>query len=227
MSSEKKILILGAGESGVGAALLAESKGYKVLVSDHAEINPVNKKELIAAGIEFEENGHDLAKVENENIDEIIKSPGIPDSAPIIKHLLTTNSKIISEIEFASQFTSAKMVVITGTNGKTTTTLLSYHLLKTAGLNVALAGNVGTSLARQVLKNNHDYYVMEASSFQLEGMFEFKADIGILLNITPDHLDRYSNNFSDYIDAKFRLTNNMGEDDHFIFNDDDPVLKPH
>jgi UDP-N-acetylmuramate-alanine ligase len=183
------IVILGAAESGVGAALLAQAKGHAVFVSDRGAIQDSYKAKLTRAGIEFEENQHTEARI--LQADEVVKSPGIPEKAPIIQALREKNIPVISEIEFAGRYTKAKCVCITGTNGKTTTTLLTYHLLKSAGLNVGLAGNVGYSLAEQVIADAHDYYVVELSSFQLDDTIDFQPWIAVLLNITPDHLDRY------------------------------------
>lgn len=219
----KKIVVLGAGESGVGAAILAKQKGFEVFVSDKSEIKPKYKAELDSFGIEWEEGNHTEARV--LAADEIIKSPGIPEKAPLIKALRAQNTSIISEIEFGARYTDAKMICITGSNGKTTTTTLIHHILKNAGLNVGLAGNVGFSLARQVALEQHDYYVIELSSFQLDGMYEFKADVAILLNITPDHLDRYEYKFQNYINSKFRIVQNMKASDYFIYWNDDPVIR--
>jgi len=218
----KHIVILGAGESGVGAALLAQKQGYNVFVSDKSPIADKYKKILSNNNIEFEEGTHTEEKILQAS--EIIKSPGIPDKVDIIKKAKAKGISIVSEIEFASRFTNAKFIVITGTNGKTTTTLLTYHILKNAGFNVGLAGNVGESLAKQVAQNNHTCYVLELSSFQLDGMFSFKADVAILLNITPDHMDRYENNFQNYVDSKFRIIQNMRESDEFIYFIDDQVI---
>lgn len=219
----KKIVVLGAGESGVGAAILAKQKGFEVFVSDKSEIKPKYKEELTSFGIEWEEGAHTEARI--LDADEIVKSPGIPEKAPLIKALRAQNTHIISEIEFAARYTNSKMICITGSNGKTTTTMLIHHILKNAGLNVGLAGNVGFSLARQVALENHDYYVIELSSFQLDGMYEFKADVAILLNITPDHLDRYEYKFQNYINSKFRIVQNMKPSDYFVYWNDDPVIQ--
>ncbi len=219
----KKIVVLGAGESGVGAAILAKQKGFEVFVSDKSEIKPKYKDELNSFGIEWEEGDHTESRV--LAADEVIKSPGIPEKAPLIKALRAQNTPIISEIEFGARYTDAKMICITGSNGKTTTTTLIHHILKDAGLNVGLAGNVGFSLARQVALEQHDYYVIELSSFQLDGMYEFKADVAILLNITPDHLDRYEYKFQNYINSKFRIVQNMKPADYFIYWNDDPVIR--
>ena len=219
----KRIVILGAGESGAGAAVLAKKEGFDVFVSDMSEIKTQYKSMLNEYGIVWEEKQHTESLI--LNADEVIKSPGIPDKAPIIKKLLAQKTSVISEIEFAGRYTNAKMICITGSNGKTTTTMLVYHILKSAGLKVGLAGNVGNSLALQVATASFDYYVVELSSFQLDGMTEFKADIAILLNITPDHLDRYDYNFQNYVDSKFKITQNQTEQDAFIFRENDPVIK--
>ncbi|MBR6077853.1 MAG: UDP-N-acetylmuramoyl-L-alanine--D-glutamate ligase, partial [Paludibacteraceae bacterium] len=203
----KQIAVLGAGESGVGAAVLAQKKGFDVFVSDSSSIKDKYKEILNSHGIEWEEGHHSESRI-LESV-EVIKSPGIPNDAPLILKLNEKSIPVISEIEFAGRYTNAKMICITGSNGKTTTTLLTYHILKSAGLNVGLAGNVGKSLALQVAEEEYDYYVIELSSFQLDNMYKFKADIAILLNITPDHLDRYDHEFQNYIDAKFRITQNQ------------------
>ena len=218
----KRIVILGGGESGVGAAVLAKKQGFDVFLSDMSEIKPQYKAILEENKIDWEEKQHTEILILNAN--EIIKSPGIPDKAPIIKKLLQQGIPVISEIEFAGRYTKAKMICITGSNGKTTTTMLIYHILKNAGFKVGLAGNVGQSLALQLANSECDYYIVELSSFQLDGMKEFKADIAILLNITPDHLDRYEYNFQNYVDSKFRITQNQTEKDAFIFWENDPVI---
>ncbi|HEY6914845.1 MAG TPA: UDP-N-acetylmuramoyl-L-alanine--D-glutamate ligase [Paludibacter sp.] len=219
----KRIVVLGGGESGAGAAVLAKKQGFDVFLSDLSEIKPEYKALLDNAEVSWEEQQHTEELI--LNADEVIKSPGIPDKAPLIKKLHALGTPIISEIEFAGRYTNAKMICITGSNGKTTTTMLVYHILQNAGLNVGLAGNVGHSLALQVAIDSFDYYVLELSSFQLDGMTEFKADIAILLNITPDHLDRYEYNFQNYVDSKFRITQNQTADDAFIFLENDPVIK--
>ena len=219
----KRIVILGGGESGAGAAVLAKKQGFEVFVSDLSEIKTEYKSLLDKHEISWEEKQHTEKLILNAN--EVVKSPGIPDKAPLIKKLLAQGTSIISEIEFAGRYTEAKMICITGSNGKTTTTMLVYHILKNAGLNVGLAGNVGQSLALQVATESFDYYVVELSSFQLDGMKEFKADIAILLNITPDHLDRYEYKFQNYVDSKFRILQNQTEKDAFIFWENDPVIK--
>ena len=218
---QKSVVILGAAESGVGAALLAQAKGHAVFVSDRGPIQPDYKAKLTQAGIEFEENQHTLDKI--LAADEVVKSPGIPEKAPVIQALRDKNIPIISEIEFAGRYTNAKCICITGTNGKTTTTLLIHHLLKSAGLKVGLAGNVGYSLAEQVIADKHDYYVVELSSFQLDDTHEFQPWIAILLNITPDHLDRYDYSLENYAQAKLRIARNLDGAGTFIYNADDEV----
>lgn len=218
----KRIVILGAGESGAGAAVLAKVKGFDVFVSDKSAIKDNYKKQLDDYQIPWEEGDHTLEKV--LNADEVIKSPGIPDKAPVIQQLKAQDTPIISEIEFAGRYTDAKMICITGSNGKTTTTSLIFHILKNAGYNVGLAGNIGRSLALQVATEHFDYYVIELSSFQLDNMYEFKADLAILMNITPDHLDRYDFKMQNYVDAKMRITQNQTEQDAFIFWNDDPIV---
>lgn len=218
----KRIVILGAGESGTGAAILAKKQGFDVFVSDFGSIKLKYKNILTEHKIDFEEKKHTESLI--LNADQAVKSPGIADNVPIVIKIREKNIPVISEIEFAERYTDAKMICITGSNGKTTTTKLIYHILKSAGLNVGLAGNVGNSLAWQIAEKNHDYYVIELSSFQLDGMKEFKADIAILLNITPDHLDRYKHDFQKYIDSKFRITNNQTKEDAFIIWDEDPVI---
>jgi UDP-N-acetylmuramoylalanine--D-glutamate ligase len=221
MNTNKKIVVLGAAESGVGTAILAQKQGYDVFVSDFGAISAKYKKELTDRNIRFEEGQHSQEIIFAAN--EVVKSPGIPDKASIIVGLKERNINVISEIEFAARFTNAKMICITGTNGKTTTTLLTYHILQKAGLNVGLGGNVGKSFARQVAEENYDYYVLELSSFQLDGCYEFKADVAILTNITPDHLDRYEYNLQNYVDSKFRILQNQGPADAFIFCADDEI----
>ena len=217
-----RIVILGGGESGTGAALLAKGKGYDVFVSDQGVFKDKYRAELQQNNIEFEEGTHTVDKILNASL--IIKSPGIPDKAEIIKKSKAAGVTIIDEIEFASRYINGKIIAITGTNGKTTTTLLTYHLLKTAGYKVALAGNVGQSLARQVAHEQHDWYVIEMSSFQLDGTKTFKPEIGILLNITPDHLDRYEYTMQNYVNSKFQLIKNMDKAQHFIYYADDDVI---
>lgn len=222
MDTNKKIVILGAGESGYGAAVLAKKQGYDVFVSDNNKINDKYRELLTESAITFEEGRHSDAMILSAT--EVIKSPGIPDNASILSKVRSSGIKVISEIEFAGRYTNAKKVCITGTNGKTTTTLLTYHILKTAGLKVGLAGNVGQSFALQVANENFDYYVVELSSFQLDGLFDFKADIAILLNITPDHLDRYEYRIENYVDSKFRITNNQTPSDAFVYCADDKII---
>jgi UDP-N-acetylmuramoylalanine--D-glutamate ligase len=220
----QRIVILGAGESGIGAAMLAQKQGFDVFVSDFGAIAERYKQTLVELNIPFEEKQHTDALILNAT--EVIKSPGIPDSVPIIKALKKKNIPVISEIEFAKRFTTAKTVCITGSNGKTTTTMLTYHILKKAGLNVGLAGNIGHSFAAQVATENFDWYVLEISSFMLDDMFEFRADIAILLNITPDHLDRYDYKMANYAASKMRITRNQRPEDHFIYcADDEETLK--
>lgn len=220
---KQRIVILGGGESGVGAAILAQKKGFSVFVSDLGKIKEKYKSVLTNFDIDFEEETHSVGKILNANV--VVKSPGIPEKAPIAQKLKALNVPVISEIEFAGRYTSAKTICITGSNGKTTTTLLLYHILKNAGLNVGLAGNVGESFARQVAEKNFDVYVIELSSFQLDGMFDFRADVSILMNITPDHLDRYNYNMQEYIDSKFRILQNQTAKDYFIYCADDEVIK--
>lgn len=219
----KRAVILGAAESGVGAAILARKQGFDVFVSDLGFIKDQYRKELTSRQFKFEEGSHTEEKILNADV--VIKSPGIPDKAPIIVKLREKGVPVISEIEFAGKYTPAKKICITGSNGKTTTTLLTYHMLEKAGYNVGLAGNVGQSFAWQVAEKQFDYYVIELSSFQLDGMIDFKADIAVLLNITPDHLDRYDYNMQNYIDSKFRIAQNQTAQDVFIWCSDDPVLK--
>lgn len=219
---KSRLVILGGGESGVGAAILAKQKGFEVFVSDRGEIKDKYKSVLKNIDVEWEEGEHTESKILNAS--EVVKSPGIPDTVPLILKLKEQNIAVISEIEFAGRFTDAKIIAITGSNGKTTTTLLTYHILQKAGLNVGLAGNIGDSLAKQVAQNDKDVYVLELSSFQLDGMFEFKADVAMILNITPDHLDRYNNDFEQYADSKFRILQNQDENSHVIYCEDDEVI---
>ena len=219
----KRLVVLGGGESGVGTCILAKQKGYEVFLSDKGGIKPQYRDELLKWGIEFEEGQHTEEKI--LSADEVVKSPGIPETAPVIQALRAKGIPVISEIEFASRYTTAKKICITGSNGKTTTTMLTYFILKEAGLNVGLAGNVGKSFAWQVAENDYDYYVLELSSFQLDGMYDFKADVAVILNITPDHLDRYDYKFQNYIEAKFRILQNQTPEDAFIYWSEDPVLK--
>ncbi len=219
---KQKIVILGAGESGTGAAILAQKKGFEVFVSDKGFIKPRYKESLTQRGIRWEEGQHTESEILTAH--EIVKSPGIPDKAPIIQKVKEKGIPIISEIELAGRYSNAKMICITGSNGKTTTTMLTHHILKQAGIDVGLAGNVGNSLALQVAEDPHDVYVIELSSFQLDNMYDFKADIAILLNITPDHLDRYDYEMQNYVNAKFRILQNQTKADAFIFWNDDPIV---
>ena len=219
----KRIVILGAGESGTGAAILAQKKGFDTFVSDMSAIKDKYKDMLNERGIRWEEGKHTEELI--LNADEVIKSPGIPNDVPMILKLKEKGIPVISEIEFAGRYTNAKMICITGSNGKTTTTSLIYHIFKKAGLNVGLAGNIGQSLAYQVAECNYDYYVIELSSFQLDNMYKFHANIAVLMNITPDHLDRYDYKMQNYVDAKFRIIQNQTPEDAFIFWNDDPIIQ--
>jgi len=221
MNNMKRIVVLGGGESGAGAAVLAKKKGFDVFLSDSSEIKPQYKEWLNRYDIRFEEGKHTEELILKAH--EVIKSPGIPDKAPIVVKIREKKIPIISEIEFAGRYTNAYTICITGSNGKTTTTSLIYHMMQKAGLNVGLAGNIGNSFAYQVAECNYDYYVIELSSFQLDGVYNFKPDIAILLNITPDHLDRYDYKMQNYVESKFRITRNLSEDDCFIFCSDDAV----
>ena len=218
-----RIVVLGAGESGAGAAVLAKKEGFDVFVSDMSMIKDRYKQLLDAHGIEWEEGQHTEDKI--LSADEVIKSPGIPDEVPMMQKVLAKGIHVISEIEFAGRYTHSKMICITGSNGKTTTTSLIYHIFKEAGYDVGLAGNIGNSLALQVAEDPHAYYIIELSSFQLDNMYDFRANIAILLNITPDHLDRYGNNMQNYVDAKMRIIQNQTSDDSFIYWNDDPIIK--
>ena len=214
----KKLVILGAGESGIGAAILGKQKGYDVFVSDFGMISESAKDFFRTASIAFEEGGHTSAI---EDADLVVKSPGIPEKVPAVRSFLEKGTPVISEIEFGYRFINQeKVIAITGTNGKTTTTLLTYHLLKTAGMKVALGGNIGVSFARLVAEGGYDYYVVEVSSFQLDGIISFKPDVAVLLNITPDHLDRYDHDFNKYVNSKFRITENLTKDECFIYCSD-------
>ena len=219
----KRIVILGGGESGAGAAVLAQKQGMETFVSDMGRIKLEYKELMDYHGIPWEEGTHTEELI--LNADEVIKSPGIPDEAPMVKKVKEKGIPVISEIEFAGRYTNAKMICITGSNGKTTTTSLVYHIFREAGLNVGLAGNIGQSLALQVAEKDYDYYVIELSSFQLDNMYDFRANIAILMNITPDHLDRYGNDMQNYVDAKFRILQNQTEDDAFVFWNDDPIIR--
>ena len=218
----KRLAVLGAGESGVGAAILAMAKDIEVFISDSGEIAEKHLEEIGRRGIPFEQGGHTEELI--LNADMIVKSPGIPPTAPIVRKAVEKGIPIVSEIEFAGYFTDSRMVCITGSNGKTTTTLLIYHILRKAGLDVGLAGNVGASLAKQVAEDPHEYYVIELSSFQLENMYDFKAHVAVILNITPDHMDRYDHKMELYTAAKFRILQNQTPDDYFIYWMDDPIV---
>lgn len=215
-----RLVILGAGESGVGAAILGKEKGFDVFVSDMGSIADTYKSTLEKEGIAYEEGQH--TKDQIINADLVVKSPGIPEKAPLIKELRGLGLPIISEIEFAAQYTDAKLFCITGSNGKTTTTLLTYNMLKNGGLNVGLAGNIGNSFALQVAREKHDAYVLEISSFMLDDMYHFRADVAVILNITPDHLDRYEYKMENYVASKFRMVQNQKDTDYFIYCKDDP-----
>ena len=219
---EKRIVILGAGESGSGAAILAKKLGFDVFVSDFGKIADRYKEQLDSRGILWEEQQHTEEKILSAQ--EIIKSPGIPETAPIIVKAKAAGIPIISEIEFAGRYTKAKMVCITGSNGKTTTTSLIYHIFREAGLNVGLAGNIGKSLALQVAEGDKDYYIVELSSFQLDNMYEFRVNVAVLMNITPDHMDRYEYKMQNYVDSKFRILRNQQPEDAFIYWNDDPII---
>ncbi len=220
---KKRLVILGGGESGVGAAILGKDRGWDVFLSDSGEIAPHYSRVLSDEGIPFE-HGHHTAEL-ILNATEVIKSPGIPPTAPLVRELTAKGIPVISEIEFAGRYTDAKMVCITGSNGKTTTTMLIHHILCSSGIDAGLAGNVGKSLALQVAREPHDVYVVELSSFQLENMYDFKANVAVMLNITPDHLDRYDYDMQNYVNAKFRIIRNMTPTDSFIFWQDDPVIE--
>jgi UDP-N-acetylmuramoylalanine--D-glutamate ligase len=217
-----RLVILGGGESGVGTAILGKKKGYDVFVSDFGKIKENYKEVLSINSIAWEDEKHTEDLILNADV--VMKSPGIPENVPIVKKLLEKKIPVISEIEFAAPFTTAKTIGITGSNGKTTTTLLTYHILKQGGLNVGLAGNIGKSFAWQVAENKHDCYVLELSSFQLDGIINYKPDIAIILNISPDHLDRYNYDYNLYIDSKFRITMNQTENDYLIYDDDDEAI---
>ena len=219
----KKIVVLGAGESGAGSAVLAQKQGFEVFVSDMGLIKENYREILVKHGINWEEGNHNESVI--LSADEVIKSPGIHEDAPIIKKIREKGIPVISEIEFAGRYSKGIKICITGSNGKTTVTNLIYHILNKAGKNVAMTGNVGNSFAMAVAEGSFDYYVIELSSFQLDGMYEFKADIAILMNITPDHLDRYDHKFQNYIDSKFRVTQNQGKEEFLIYWEGDPIIK--
>lgn len=219
---DKELVILGAGESGTGAALLALSRGLKVFVSDCGSINLSNQQELADAGIEYESEGHSEDRILKAG--EVVKSPGIPDHTPLIRKLVRNNVSVISEIEFASRYSNARIIGITGSNGKTTTALWTYELMKRSKMDVVLAGNVGESLSRQLIQRDPEFFVLELSSFQLDGISDFKCDVSVITNITPDHLDRYDYRFESYVEAKFKIINKHGPKDVFIFNAGDKVV---
>lgn len=219
---DKRIVILGGGESGCGSAILAQKLGFDVFLSDYGTIAEKYKNMLDERGITWEEKQHSEHLILNAQ--EVIKSPGIPNEAPIVQKIIEAGIPVISEIEFAGRYTNAKMVCITGSNGKTTTTSLIYHIFREAGLNVGLAGNIGRSLALQVAEGDKDYYIVELSSFQLDNMYEFRANVAVLMNITPDHLDRYGYNMQNYVDAKLRILQNQQPDDAFVYWNDDPII---
>jgi UDP-N-acetylmuramoylalanine--D-glutamate ligase len=220
--SNKNIVILGAGESGVGAAMLAVQKGGLVFISDKSQIKKVFQDELTELGVEWEHGQHSIDRILNADL--IIKSPGIPEKTPVMTAIREKGIKVISEIEFGGYYSTGKTICITGSNGKTTTAMLTHHILKKAGFDVGLAGNVGYSFAKQVAEGDHEWYVIELSSFQLDDMYDFHAHVSILTNITPDHLDRYDDQMQNYVDSKFRILQNQTRNDWFIFNADDPII---
>ncbi|MCM1483778.1 MAG: UDP-N-acetylmuramoyl-L-alanine--D-glutamate ligase [Muribaculaceae bacterium] len=220
---KKRLVILGGGESGVGAAILGKDEGMDVFLSDMGKVSAHYRAILDSEGIDWEEGQHTMERI--LAADEVVKSPGIPPTAPVVKAIMERGIPVISEIELAGRYTDARMVCITGSNGKTTTTLLTYHILRDAGLDVGLAGNVGRSLALQVVREPHDIYVIELSSFQLENMYEFRTNIAVMLNITPDHMDRYDYDMQNYVNAKFRILQNLTPQDAFIYWNDDPVIR--
>ncbi len=223
IKKDQHIAILGAGESGVGTAILAKKEGWNVFVSDFGKIGADYKTTLDKLEVEWEEGTHSMDRILQADL--VVKSPGIPDNAKNIIAIKEKGINVISEIEFAGYYNTAKTICITGSNGKTTTTLLTHHILKNAGINVGLAGNIGESFAKQVARENYDWYVLELSSFQLDGMFDFKADIAMLLNITPDHLDRYDYDMQKYVESKFRILQNQTANDWAIYNYDDPIIR--
>lgn len=219
----KKLVVIGAGESGVGAAVLGMALGMDVWLTDSGEIPAKYREMILERGIPYEEKGHTESRILDADI--CVKSPGVPPTVPLVRKITEKGIPVLSEIEFAGRFTDARMVCITGSNGKTTTTLLTYHILSDAGLDVGLAGNVGKSLALQVAEDPHEIYVIELSSFQLENMYDFKADIAVIMNITPDHLDRYDHKMENYVAAKFRILQNQTKEDYFIYWQDDPIIR--
>ena len=218
----KKLVILGGGESGKGTAILGRKMGYDVFLSDAGTISSEVKSKLDALGVSWEEKLHSIDRILAADI--VMKSPGIPEHVAVVKQLRAAGVSIQSEIEFAAQHSTAKLIGITGSNGKTTTTLLVHHLLKEAGLNVGIAGNIGESFAQKVAEENHAYYVLEISSFQLDDIQNFAPEIAVITNITPDHLDRYNDDFSLYVKSKLRITSNQGSNQFLLFNADDPIL---
>ncbi|QBA63430.1 UDP-N-acetylmuramoyl-L-alanine--D-glutamate ligase [Muriicola soli] len=221
----ERLVILGGGESGVGTAILGKQKGFEVFVSDKGEIKKKYKDVLIHVGLEWEEGGHTEEKILNADL--VMKSPGIPDKVPLVQKLVNKGIPVISEIEFASRYTGATIIAITGSNGKTTTTMLTYHILKQAGYDVGMAGNIGDSFAQMVAEGEKEYFVLEISSFQLDGITSFSPHIAMITNITPDHLDRYDNDFLKYVASKFRITMNQSSKDFFIYDADDDVIDAH
>lgn len=217
-----KLLVLGGGESGVGAAMLGQKLGYHVRLSDRGKLKEKYRNVLIKAGIEWEENAHSNAFL--TDVDMVIKSPGIPSESAVVKSLKNEGAEIISEIEFAARHTNGKIIAITGTNGKTTTTMLTYHIFEKAGTDVAVAGNMGKSFARQLAESDHEFWILEVSSFQLDDIRDFKPDVAVLLNITPDHLDRYDGKIENYAEAKFAIAKNLTPQDHFVYCDDDEII---
>jgi UDP-N-acetylmuramoylalanine--D-glutamate ligase len=219
----KRLVILGGGESGVGTAILGKQKGFEVFVSDKGEIKKKYKDVLEHFGIDWEDQKHTENNIVNANL--VMKSPGIPDNVPLVKELVARNIPVISEIEFAARYTDATIIGITGSNGKTTTTMLTHHIMKEAGLHVGMAGNIGDSFAKMVAEETYDFYVLEISSFQLDGIIDFKPHIGIITNITPDHLDRYEYDFKKYVASKFRITKNQTVKDYLIYDADDETIR--
>ena len=219
----KRLVVLGAGESGIGAALLGKQQLFEVFVSDKSKITKSSKEVLVNNEIEWEEEVHSESKILNADL--VVKSPGIPDKVRIVKAALEKGISVISEIEFASRYSNSKVVGITGSNGKTTTTMMVYHILKNAGLNTGIAGNIGDSYARQIVNSEYDYMALELSSFQLDGIQKFKPHIAIITNITPDHLDRYDYKFENYVASKFRITMNQTENEYLIYDADDEVIQ--
>ena len=217
-----RLAVLGAGESGIGTAILGKKEGFEVFVSDNGTIQNNYKDVLKNLGVEWEEEGHTEELILNADL--VMKSPGIPDKVPLVQKLLERDIPVLSEIEFAARYTNATIIGITGSNGKTTTTMLTYHLMNNGGLHVGMAGNIGDSFAKMVAENDFDFYVLEISSFQLDGISDFRPHIAVITNITPDHLDRYENSFEKYVTSKFRIAMNQSDEDYFIYDMDDPVI---